>query len=435
MKTFFDEELERKILGQIIVDSNSFITVAEILDASDFYVNEHRQVFEILEMMFKDNIVIDIITLNNYCFKHKIQILSSTLAGYCEGIITASHVSYHAKIVKDFSIRRNLLVDLSSLIKSGSDPSLDLDEFISQAGSFTDKILGTIGQSSKINTFKENVNEAIKQIQERQDKKNNIKYGVPVSSYKLRLKIPMWENSDLIIIAGRPSMGKTAIALYEAFHIARNYGPIIFFSLEMDEIKLTKRLMQAESGLSRYDFESMSRQAWDQLDSCLSSFIDIPFFIDPTPAASLSHIRVKTKIFKKQHDLKAIFVDYLQLMKAMNGQNRERQVADISAGLKSIAKEFKIPVFLLAQLNRGPEARREEMFKPKLSDLRESGAIEQDADIVIFPFRPAYYYPNEIEFKYVCELIVAKNRNGEVGTVSLFTNETKTRFFDENPGL
>ena len=243
--------------------------------------------------------------------------------------------------------------------------------------------------------------------------------------------IPEWAPGELIVIAGRPGMGKTAFAIDQACELAYKGYPSYFASLEMTARELAGRVVQRESGLMRYDFERrMTPEQWAKIDDAAIFLDDKKIFIDDTPLASLNHIKIKAKLLKQTQGILAVFIDYLQLITpADKKQIREQQVAEITKQLKAIGKELGLPVFLLAQLNREVENRPGK--RPQLSDLRESGAIEQDADVIIFPVRPEYYDKEDPALKGKVIFIVAKNRGGSTGDVMAHCNESVTRFSDE----
>lgn len=434
MKQLFDIETEEALLGALIVEPDAYLKVSEIVGTTDFYKRQHSYTFEAVETLFKENVKIDLLTVVNQLKRQKSDVSAYDVTAMTSRVASAGHIEHHARIVKELSVRRSMIVELEKLKQIGQDTSNDLDSFIDRASLFADRVIGDIEHRSKIVEFKVNVEEAVKSIQERQNRDGNITHGVIPSLIDVRKHIPIWENGNLIIVAARPGMGKTAFVVHESVHIAATTGPVLFFSLEMKARELTSRILQRESGLSRYDFDRMTAKNWEVLDDAIPRVSDLGIFIDDTPGVAIGHIKAKTKIFKKQHNIRAIVVDYLQLMAADKRQPREQQVAEISKSMKMIAKEFEIPVFLVAQLNRQTENRRDDGYKPKLSDLRESGAIEQDADIVIFPYRPAYYQPNDESLKGIANIFVAKNRHGMTGVATLRVNETITKFFDADPG-
>lgn len=430
MKMLFDKETEEAVIGSLILEPDAYLKVAEILNSSDFYKKEHAQVFDAVESIFKENSKIDLLTVIDRLKREGSKISAYELTAMTTKVASAGHIEYHSRIIKEFSIRRSMLIEIEILRKTGMDTSIDLDLFINRASMFVDKVFGQIENSSQIKIFKENVEDAIDDIQRKQKHDGANENGALPSLYEVKKRIPIWENGNLIVIAARPGMGKTAFVVHEAVHIASTAGPVLFFSVEMKARELTSRILQRESGLSRYDFDRMTVKNWEILDNAIPRISDLGIFIDDTPIVNIAHIKAKAKIFKKQHDIRAIVVDYLQLMGSDKRLPREQQVAEISKSMKLIAKEFDVPVFLVAQLNRGVETRREDGFKPKLSDLRESGAIEQDADIVLFPHRPAYYDQNDPDLKGIANIIIAKNRHGMQGVAVARVNDTITKFFD-----
>lgn len=429
MNTLADINVEKAVLGQLIIEPDAYLKISDELNADDFYEDNHKIIFEAIQNVFKDNRGIDILTVSKEAKQLKNDISAYQITELTSGVASASHLEYHAKIIKDYAVRRKLLKEIERLKQFGESTENDLDEFIDNSTMFVDRIINEVENRSQIKDFDTNLNETIQSIQEKQADNKDYK-GIRTSLSTFKIYAPTWEPGDLIVLAARPGMGKTAFAIHELLHISKQYGPVIFFSLEMSAKQLVSRILQRESNLSRYDFERMTPAKWTTLDNAVTHLTGLNFFIDDTPGVSISHIRAKTKIFKKQHDIKAIAVDYVQLMKADKKLSREQQVADISRNMKLIAKEFDVPVFMVAQLNRGPENRKEDAFRPKLSDLRESGAIEQDADLVIFPHRPAYYLPDDPEFEGRAEIIFAKNRQGSTGMAVVKVNETITKFYD-----
>jgi len=434
MNILHDTETEKKILGQLIVESDAFLKVAEILNPLDFYEKKNSEVYDAIQNLFGENKGIDIVTVSSEIKRIGGEITVFEISKLTDGIASAGHLEYHARLIKDLSIRRKLLKEIDRLKQVGESNECNLDDFIDRAAAFVDNVIDEIDNRSVIKEFKDNIQDAIQSIQDRQ-KGSDVSHGVQPSLSEIRKFVPVWENGNLIIIAARPAMGKTAFAIHELFHISQAFGPVLYFSLEMSARELTSRILQRESNLSRYDFDRMSSDKWRILDDATARLMDLNFFIDDTPAISVTHVKAKTKMFKKQHGIKAIAIDYLQLMGADKKLPREQQVAEISRSMKLIAKEFDLPVFLVAQLNRGPESRKEDAFRPKLSDLRESGAIEQDADIVVFPHRPSYYLPDEPEYEGRAEIIFAKNRHGKAGMGTVKVNDTITKFYDIIEGV
>lgn len=428
----YDTKTEEAVLAAIILEQDAYLKVSDRITSLDFFHKKHSEIFEVIESLFLENKPIDMISIIKRLKENKSSISAYEVSEITNNIASSAHLEMHASILKDYSMRRKLINSIDKLKQAGEDTSTDLDRLLEQASTLVDDVVGELDQKNTIRPFKDNVSLALENIEEKQkEEKSNPKYGVYPSNRSVRELVPLWENQSLIIIAARPSMGKTAYVVQEAVEIAKNHGPVLFFSLEMSVIKLTNRILQRESGLSRYDFDGyMDPEKWNALEDAVTHVENLGLFIDDTSSVGIGHIKTKAKLFKKKYGIKALVVDYLQLMNADSRLQREQQVATISRSMKGIAKELDIPVFLLAQLSRKSENRKEEGFKPKLADLRESGAIEQDADVVIFPFRPAYYFPDEPEHQGVCLFIVAKNRDGSIGEAFTNVNETVTKFSD-----
>lgn len=429
MNLFYDINTEQAVLGALILENDAYLTTSEIIDAGDFYKESHSKIYEAIQDLFIENKAIDIITIHSKLKDNGENISAFDLSTLTANVASAAHIEYHARILKDYSIKRKLLVEIEKIKKIGSDPTTDLDILIDRTSMLVDNVLSEIDNRSNIKDYSDNVQEAIEVIQERQNSPSN-KYGIQPHLRAVRNFVPMWENGDLIIVAARPGMGKTAFVLNETVHIVSTQGPVLFFSLEMHRRQLVNRNIQRETGLSRYDLDNPNPAQWNQIEQAISYMRKWKLFIDDAPNVSLAHLKAKIKIFKKKKGIKAVVIDYMQLMQADKSIPREQQVAQITRGVKLIAKEFELPIFLVTQLNRGPETRKESGYRPKMSDLRESGASEQDADIIIFPHRPAYYFPDDDEFKNIAEILIAKNRNGQTGMARVHVNDTITKFYD-----
>lgn len=429
MNLFYDIKTEEAVLGALILEKDAYLIVSEIIESDDFYREKHAKIYEAIQDLFVENKAIDIITIHTKLKESGEKISAFDLSKLTENVASAAHIEYHARILKDLSIRRKLLIEIERLKKIGLDSTTDLDILIDKTSVLIDNVLSEIDNKSNIRNYAENLKDAVEVIQERQNSDIN-KYGIKPHLKAVRTFIPLWENGDLIIVAARPGMGKTAFVLNETAHIASTQGAVLFFSLEMHRRQLVNRNIQRETGLSRYDLDNPTIEQWRLIEEAISYMKNWQLFIDDTPNVSISHLKAKIKIFKKKHDIKAVVIDYMQLMQADKTIPREQQVAQITRSCKLIAKEFQIPIFLVTQLNRGPENRKESAYRPRMSDLRESGASEQDADIIIFPHRPAYYFPDDDEFKNIAEILIAKNRNGQTGMARVHVNDTITKFYD-----
>jgi replicative DNA helicase len=427
------KEVEEVVLSALIIEPEAILKVIDILNIECFYYENHQIIYGLIEKMFASNEKIDLVSIcENATKTGNLEKIGGyyAISQISTKVASASHLQSHAKRLVDLYIRRKLIDEGTRIVLNAHDNSIDVDGVLDIVSTLIDRTLSIVTNQTTINDFEVNLKNAINHITEKQKFRN--KEGLvrsPLSN--LRIFIPEWMPGDLVVIAARPGMGKTAYALFEAVEMAKNNISCMFFSLEMSVEKLTNRFIQGETGLSKYDFErQLTPEEWLKIDNCYEQFNQLPLFVDDTALSSINHIKAKAKLYKKTHDIKAIFIDYLQLVKPENAKlQRYEQVDTITKALKAIAKELKITVFLLAQLSRKVEERSDKL--PILSDLRESGGIEQDADIVIFPFRPQYYWPEESELQGKAIHIIAKNRDGAVGDVQLLINETVTKYEDE----
>lgn len=432
----FDIELEKVIIGALILEPDSFLRVSDILTPFDFYKPENGILYEAIQTLFANNIAIDMISvMNEVKSKNKLEEIGGAyyISQCTERVAAAANIEHHASILLELSIRRDIIYRTQKIVNSSYDLNEPFDYLLNNLSIVIDSVLRNGDNKAQILTFSDNVDKCIESIKLKQKNLHiQHKNNRCTELTELRKLISQYEGGNLIVVAGRPGMGKTAIAVNEACELAYKSIPVLIFSLEMSAIELTNRIIQRETGLSKYNFEKqMDDVHWSSIESSYSFLKQQGIFIDDTPLASFNHIRSKAKIFKQMHNIQAIFIDYLQLMSADNKLPREQQVAEITKRLKALAKELDVPIFLLAQLNREVEKRSDK--KPLLSDLRESGAIEQDADIIIFPTRPEYYWKDDPQLKGIAIIDVAKNRSGSTGEVLVRVNETVTKFFDEEP--
>lgn len=431
-------DFERLVLGSILIDNKVLDDLWEILFPQVFYDPKHQEIYYAVTELRQKGDPIDLVTV--------IQELKRTeklhLAGGDQYIIdlslavsSSAHAEYHARIVVEKYILRALIDISAGVIDESYKQSTDVFELLDKSERAFFDITN--------DTLKKGFASASKLVKEAIDKIKNISQqngvsGIPTGFKDLDHMTGGWQNSDLIIIAARPAMGKTAFLLSMARNICIDHNiPIALFSLEMSSVQLITRMISSETGIRSDALRkgTLSQEEWDTLYTNVSSLTNAPLFIDETPALSVFDFRAKCRRLVMQHGVKIIMVDYLQLMTANNGQkssgNREQEIATISRSLKAIAKELNVPVIALSQLSRTVETRPNK--RPQLSDLRESGAIEQDADIVSFIYRPEYYKidlwdndpPNEeTRTENQAELIIAKHRNGGTGEVRMaFFNE------------
>jgi replicative DNA helicase len=445
-------DLEEAVLGAIMLEKDAVIAVLDILKPESFYKDAHQKMYQAIIDLSTRQQPIDILTVTEELKKRE---LLTEIGGalyitqLTSRIASAAHLEYHARIVAQKFIQRELIRVASEIQAKAYDESNDVDELLD----FSERQLFSIAEgnirkeTAKINIL---IKEAIHQIEEASKREDSLS-GVPSGFTKLDRMTSGWQRSDLIILAARPSMGKTAFVLSMARNMAVEHKrPVALFSLEMSSIQLVNRLIVAETELpsDRIRNGRLEQYEWEQLEYRIKGLVEAPIFIDDTPAITIYEIRAKCRRLKNLYDIQVIIIDYLQLMSGPGDSkgNREQEVSTISRALKGIAKELNVPIIALSQLNRSVELRSGSK-RPQLSDLRESGAIEQDADIVCFIHRPEKYGIDVDEegnsTKGMAELIVAKHRNGAIGDVSLRFREEFAKFsdldevspiFDEEPG-
>lgn len=432
-------ELEEAVLGALMLEGDSITTVQEFLTADAFYLDTHRIIYRAIEELCSENKPVDLLTVTEKLKRQKkLKEVGGApfLAQLTQKVASAMNIEFHATIIAQKYVQRELIRASTEIQRRSYDESTDVTDLIDYAEAEIFKVSeGHIKRD--IQSASLVFDKAMKAIEEAHAQGGTMN-GVPTGFTRLDQLTLGWQPSDLIIIAARPSMGKTAFVLSMARNMAIDHEkPVAFFSLEMSSVQLMMRLIVAESGLSSADVRSgkLTAEQWRHLEQTTRILPTAPLFIDDTPALSIYELRSKARRLKAQHDIQIIIIDYLQLMtgNADSRGNREQEVASISRGLKSIAKELNIPIIALSQLNRSIES-RSGLKRPQLSDLRESGAIEQDADIVAFIHRPEYYGINQDENGMptagMAEIILAKHRNGAVCDVNLRFLKEQARFAD-----
>ncbi|CAI8200396.1 MAG: Replicative DNA helicase [Flavobacteriaceae bacterium] len=423
-------ELEEAVLGAMLIDKKGVDEVIDLLEAEAFYKTAHQSIFESILNLFQNSQPIDLLTVSADLRKNgKLESIGGDyyLVQLTQKVASSAHIEFHARIILQKYIQRSLIRISNEIIETSYKESVDVFDLLDEAESkLYDVAQGNIKKSS--DTAQNLVMLAKKKIQEIANKEGLS--GVATGFEKLDLLTSGWQPSDLIIIAARPGMGKTALTLSMARYISvAQETPVAFFSLEMSSVQLITRLISAETGLSSEKLRTgkLASHEWKQLNVKVGDLEKAPLFIDDTPALSIFDLRAKARRLASQHGIKLIIVDYLQLMTAGNNSkagNREQEISTISRNLKSLAKELDIPVIALSQLSRAVETRGGTK-RPMLSDLRESGAIEQDADIVSFIYRPEYYgideWDDEEHSSSVgqAEFIVAKHRNGGLDNIRM----------------
>jgi replicative DNA helicase len=432
-------ELEEAVLGAIMLEKDAIIGVIDILKPESFYKDSHQRIYRAIIDLFSNDKPIDILTVTEELKKEKhLDEVGGPyyIAQLTSRIASAAHVEFHARIIAQKYIQRELIRASSDIQSKAFDDSIDVNDLLDFSESQLFEIAqGNIKKESvKINLI---IQEAIKQIEEASKREDGLS-GVPTGFTKLDRLTSGWQRSDLIIIAARPSMGKTAFVLSMTRNMAIDHNKAVaIFSLEMASIQLVNRLISCETELPSGSIRNgkLSTEEWKHLESKIGPLSKAPIFIDDTPGISIFELRAKCRRLKKQHNIDIVIIDYLQLMTGPpeTKGNREQEVSIISRSLKGIAKELEVPVIALSQLNRSVEMRTGNK-RPQLSDLRESGAIEQDADLVCFIHRPEKYGILEDEDGNstigIAEIIVAKHRNGAIGDVRLRFRDFIARFVD-----
>jgi len=423
-------DLEEVVLGAMMIDKKGVDEIIDILHADVFYKTAHKFIYEAIYKLFENTEAIDLLTVSNQLRKDGV--LDKVGGEYyliqlTQKVSSSAHIEFHARIILQKYIQRSLIKISNEIIEESYDESTDVFDLLDTAESKLYEVTqGNIKRSSE--TAHSLVIQAKNRIQEISNKEGLS--GVPSGFDKLDKLTSGWQPSDLIIIAARPGMGKTALTLSMARNIAVGHNiPVAFFSLEMSAVQLITRLISSETGLSSEKLRTgnLETHEWEQLNVKVKDLEKAPLFIDDTPSLSIFDLRAKARRLSSQHGIKMVVVDYLQLMTAgssVKGGNREQEISTISRNLKALAKELNIPVIALSQLSRAVETRGGSK-RPLLSDLRESGAIEQDADIVSFIYRPEYYKIDEWDDEERSptagqgEFIVAKHRNGGLESIRL----------------
>jgi replicative DNA helicase len=428
-------EAEQSILGGVLLDNSALDQVLDIVREEDFYRDAHRKIFSTMVDMSGKDEAIDYLTLQER-LKQRGQLEEVGGAGYISSLTdvipTSANIIHYANIVRDKAIARRLIHASSEILRHGFEASEDLPEYVDLA----ERLIFGVVQERKlagVTHIKDLVTESFATIERIYEKKETYT-GVPSGFRDLDDKTSGFQSSDLIIIAGRPAMGKTSFALNIAQYAAQEAKtPVLFFSLEMSKESLAMRLLCSEARVDHQRLRKglLTDTDWGRLARAAGALSDADLFIDDTPGVRVMEMRAKARrlqaeLQKQQKSIGLIFMDYLQLSSlGKRVESREREISEISRSLKGLAKELNVPVIALSQLSRKPESR--ESKRPQLADLRESGAIEQDADVILFVFREEEY-TKEKDKEGLAEVIVGKQRNGPTGTVNLRFFKEYTRF-------
>lgn len=435
-------ELEEAVLGALMLEKDAFSIISDILKPESFYEETHQSIFGAIYNLAMQQKPVDVLTVVEELKKRgELESVGGAIyvAELTDKVASAAHVEYHARIIAQKYLARQLITFSSDVVNQAFDEMIDVDDLMQETES---KLFEISQRNVKKDVVQINpvIKEALNNLQIAANREDGLS-GLQSGFKKLDEITSGWQNSDLVIIAARPAMGKTALVLSMARNMAVNYKfPIGLFSLEMSNVQLVNRLIVNVCQITGDKIKSgkLTEEEWIRLDSKIKDLYDAPIFVDDTPSLSIFELRTKARRLVREHGVKIIIIDYLQLMNAsgMNYGSREQEVSMISRSLKGLAKELNIPIIALSQLNRGVETRQGEGKRPQLADLRESGAIEQDADIVCFIHRPEYYKITEDEHGStigIAEIIISKHRNGATGIVRMKFESEYALFKDEEP--
>ncbi|CAM1365314.1 Replicative DNA helicase [Tenacibaculum litoreum] len=437
-------ELEEAVLGAMMIDKKGIDEVIDILHPDAFYDKRHQEIYAAIYELFQNSEPIDLLSVSNQLKKNgKLDLAGGDfyLIGLTQKVASSAHIEFHSRIILEKFIQRKLITISSEIIENAYDETVDVFDLLDDAeGKLFEVTQGNLKKGAE--RADSLVQQSINKIQEISTKEGMS--GLATGFTKLDALTSGWQPTDLIIIAARPGMGKTAFVISMAKNMAIDFGhPVALFSLEMSSVQLITRMISSETGLTSEKLRkgNLEPHEWEQLNVKVKRLSDAPIFIDDTPALSIFDLRAKARRLVSQHGVKILIIDYLQLMTAGGaGGNREQEISMISRNLKALGKELNVPVIALSQLSRAVETRGGSK-RPLLSDLRESGAIEQDADIVSFIYRPEYYGMTEWDdddhspCEGQGEFIVAKHRNGGLDNIRLKFTGHLAKFSDLEEGF
>lgn len=426
-------DAESSLIGSVLIDSDAIVRIADLVSVNDFYDRRHMRIFEAVMRLYNKHSPIDILTLSNQLkddgYLEEVG-GSSYLTELTNYVPTAAHVEHYAEIVSQKAIRRRLIQASQEMVSLGYDEAQPVQALLEEAES---RLFQVSQQHIKqdISSIEDILAESFERLDELHKDKGQIR-GVPTGYKDLDNILAGLQRSDLIIIAARPSMGKTALSLNLAHNIAtKSNQPVLIFSLEMSKEQLVDRMLSMESSVDAWNIRTgnLSDADFEKIGQAMGTLSEAPIFIDDSPGITVGDLRTKARREQHKQQLGLILVDYLQLMSGgskFGGEgNRVQEISEISRGLKAIARELNVPVVALSQLSRSVESRSPQI--PQLADLRESGSIEQDADIVAFIYREDYYNP-ETDRKNITDILIKKHRNGPTGNVELYFDREKQRF-------
>jgi len=427
-----NNEAEIAVLGSMLLDKDAINRAIELLDENSFYKLAHAKIYSAIINLYDKSKAIDIVTLIEEL--RNLKVLDEVggpayVTSITSSIPTAANIAHYARIVREKAILRKLISTATRIVSESYDNPSVVDNLLDKAERMIFEITAHKVEV-KVSSIKEIIKQSIETIDNLYQRKENIT-GIATGFHDFDVMTAGLQKSDLIVIAGRPSMGKSALVSCIAEHVGVvEKKPLAFFSLEMSKEQLVQRMLCSHARVDSHKVRTgfLSQSDWPRLVNAASKLSESPIYIDDTPSSSVLELRARARRFKAQYDIGLIMVDYLQLMQGPStSENRQQEISEISRSLKALARELSVPLIAVSQLSRAVEQRSDK--RPQLSDLRESGAIEQDADLVVLLLREEYYNPTE-ENRGVTEVIIAKQRNGPVGSLKLaFINEY-TRFED-----
>ncbi len=430
-------EAEASLLGAVLIDPESMIKIGDSIDAEDFYDSRHRAIYTGMRVLHEKRSPIDILTLSEQLNSTK-QLDSVGGAAYLTELTsfvpTAAHIEQYALIVAEKAVRRRLIKASSAIADVGKDETKSLQELIEEAET---KLFEVSKQHIKqdITSLESILGESFDRLDDLHRNKGGIR-GIPTGFTELDRTLAGLQRSDLFVLAARPSMGKTALMLNIALNVATKakHGAVLLFSLEMSKEQLVDRLLAADAGVEAWRLrtgEGLTDDDFERISAAMGELAEAPIYIDDTSGITVSDLRTKARRLDHEHPLAAVMVDYLQLMSGgsrfATTANRVQEISEISRALKILARELNVPVIALSQLSRSVESRSPQI--PQLADLRESGSIEQDADVVAFIYREDYYNPESAR-QNITDIMIKKHRNGPIRNIELYFDRDKQRFRD-----